>query len=37
MLVFKIPNNFDIKKLDDLKYVIKIYELKLFKLLIIYN
>lgn len=36
MLVFKIPNNFNMDKLKNLKYKIKIYNLKLFNLLIIY-
>lgn len=35
MLVFKIPNNFDMVKIEKLNYNIKEYELKLFKLLII--
>lgn len=35
MLVFKIPNNFDMEKLSKLDYDIIEYELKLFKLLII--
>lgn len=35
MLVFKIPNNFDMEKIKDLKYNVKKYDLKLFKLLII--
>lgn len=35
MLVFKIPNNFDMEKLSNLKYTITEYNLKLFKLLLI--
>lgn len=35
MLVFKIPNNFDMDKLKNLKYKVKLYEIKLFKILII--
>lgn len=35
MLVFKIPNNFDIEKIEKLNYNIKEFNLKLFKLLII--